>query len=224
MSTRIPCALVVACLLLAAGLFAGQANVQNFAAARALSSRGLTSPVDQGRPGSLSPKDLGIMYDNDVGVWGIISPGDYAGFGDRVLPRGRVANFGSQAQTDIAVICVIYDSAAGARVYGPETVDVARLDSGEVRTVTFPFWDAPKQEKVYFCRVPLKIDPPVPSKTDPPGRLFLVLPGPLDGTGGKVDFSASTDHCPLSERPGQEHQRDRSRPGVVTQYSTPVSA
>ena len=174
MSTRIPCALVVACLLLAAGLFAGQANVQNLAAARALSSRGLTSPVDQGRPGSLSPKDLGIMYDNDVGVWGIISPGDYAGFGDRVLPRGRVANFGSQAQTDIAVICVIYDSAAGARVYGPETVEVASLDSGEVRTVTFPFWDAPAEEKVYFDTMVTVLQGDEDSTNNWKGRRFAV--------------------------------------------------
>ena len=129
---------VVAVLLMAGCLFAGQASVQNVATARVLVS-----------PGP-SPKVAGIMYDNDVGVSSIIWPGDVAGFGDRIFPRGRVANFGSQTQMDIAVICVIYDSAAGARVYGPETVDVARLDSGEVRTVTFPFWDAPKQEKVYF--------------------------------------------------------------------------
>jgi len=129
---------VVLCLLLAGGLFAGQAGVQYVG----------TASMQVG-PGP-SPKVLGIMFDNDVGVSDIIWPGDYAGFGDRIFPRGRVANFGSQAQVDIAVICVIYDSAAGARVYGPETVDVASLDSGEVCTVTFPFWDPPMEEKVYF--------------------------------------------------------------------------
>jgi hypothetical protein len=91
-----------------------------------------------------------ITHDNDVGMWDIISPGDYVGFGDRVSPRCRVTNFGSQAQMDVAVICVIYDSAAGARVYGPETVEVASLDSGEICVVTFPFWDAPAEEQVYF--------------------------------------------------------------------------
>ncbi len=141
---------VVAVQLLAGCLFAGNADVQNVATAGAVSSAGLTSPVDQGRTGSLSPRGLGIMFDNDVGVSDIVWPGDYEGFGDRIFPRGRVANFGSLPQADIAVIFVIYDSAAGARAYGPETVDVASLDSGEVRTVTFPYWDAPTDEKVYF--------------------------------------------------------------------------
>ena len=137
-------------MLLAGYLFAGQEGVQNVAAASVISSTGLPWTTVEGGLGSLAPEGLGITYDNDVGVWNIISPGDYAGFGDRVLPRGRVANFGSQTQVDIAVICVIYDSAAGARVYGPETVDVTSLDSGEVCAVTFPFWDAPAEEKVYF--------------------------------------------------------------------------
>jgi hypothetical protein len=141
---------VVVGLLLAGCLFAGQASVQNFATAGVISSAGMAWPVDQGRLGSLSPKGLGIMYDNDVGISDIIWPGDYAGFGDRIFPRGRVANFGTQTQTDIAVIFVIYDSAAGARVYGPETVEVASLDSGEVATVTFRYWDAPTDERVYF--------------------------------------------------------------------------
>ena len=140
----------VAVILMAGCLFAGQDGVHSVATASVVSSAGLTSPVDQGRPGSLSPRGLGIMFDNDVGVSDIIWPDAFAGFGDRIFPRGRVANFGSQTQTDIAVICVIYDSAAGARVYGPETVDVASLDSGEVRTVTFPYWDAPAEERVYF--------------------------------------------------------------------------
>ena len=129
---------VVLCLLSAGCLFAGQASAKNVATARTLVG-----------PGP-SPEALGIMFDNDVGVSDIIWPSDYAGFGDRIFPRGRAANFGSLPQADIAVIFVIYDSAAGARVYGPETVDVASLDSGEVRTVTFPYWDAPTDEKVYF--------------------------------------------------------------------------
>lgn len=140
----------VAVLLLAGCLFAGQAGVQNVATASVISSAGLPWTADEGRLGTLSPGVPCITHDNDVGVWDIISPGDYVGFGDRVFPRCKVANFGSQSQMDVAVICVIYDSAAGARFYGPETVDVASLDSGEVRTVTFPFWDAPAEEKVYF--------------------------------------------------------------------------
>jgi hypothetical protein len=140
----------VAVILMAGCLFAGQDGVQSAVTAGFVSSAGLMWQVDQGRTGSLSPRGLGIMFDNDVGVSNIIWPGDFAGLGDRIFPRGRVANFGSQTQVDIAVIFVIYDSAAGARVYGPETVDVASLDSGEVRTVTFPFWDAPAEEKVYF--------------------------------------------------------------------------
>jgi len=86
---------------------------------------------------------------NDVGVLSIISPIEFVGFGDSVLTRGRVANSGSQAQVNVPVICVIYDSAAGARVYA-ETVYVASLDTGEVCMVTFPSWDPPMEDRVYF--------------------------------------------------------------------------
>jgi hypothetical protein len=141
---------VVAVLLLAGCLLAGQTGVQDIGAARVSSSAGLTSAAEQCHPYSLLPKVPDMIYDNDVGVSGIISPGDFAGLGDRIFPRGNVANFGSQTQTNIAAIFVIYDSAAGARVYGPETVDVASLDSGEVATVTFPLWDPPLEERVYF--------------------------------------------------------------------------
>jgi hypothetical protein len=54
------------------------------------------------------------------------------------------------------------------------------------------------------CRVPLKIDLPVPSKTDPPGRLFLVPSGPLGGTGGKVDEAQKGVR-------GRTHRREDSR-------------
>jgi hypothetical protein len=129
---------IVAGLLLAGGLFAEPAEAQYIGTARI--------PVGPGP----TPEALGIMFDNDVGVSDIIWPSDHAGLGDRIFPRGRVVNFGSQTQNGIAVIFVIFDSAAGARVYGPETVDVAGLDSGEVRSVTFPYWDAPTEENVYF--------------------------------------------------------------------------
>jgi hypothetical protein len=141
---------VVICLLSAGCLSAGLASEQSAATVRLLSSRGLTVPANQGSPGVLSPTVLDTMYANDVGVWNIITPSGYVGFGDRIVPRGRVTNLGTQTQTDIAVTCVIYDSAAGARAYGPETVEVASLDSGEICTVDFPFWDAPTEEKVYF--------------------------------------------------------------------------
>jgi len=86
---------------------------------------------------------------DDVGVLDILSPHDLVGFGDTIFPRGRVTNCGSQAQVDIPVTFVIYDSATGARVYA-ETVYVARLDTGEVRTVAFPSWVPPVEDKVYF--------------------------------------------------------------------------
>jgi hypothetical protein len=91
------------------------------------------------------------MSDNDVGVSKIVSPTDtVVAFGDRAFPRAQVKNFGSQTQTNILVVCVIYDSAAGARVYGPDTVCVASLDSGCVGTVAFSFWAPPIKKKVYF--------------------------------------------------------------------------
>jgi hypothetical protein len=141
--------LVVAVMLMAGCLFAVPANVQNAATAGMLSGPGLTSQ-GQSRPGSLSPRLPGIMYNNDVGVSNIISPNGIIAFGDRVFPRGRVQNFGARTQTNIAVICVIYDSAAGARVYGPETMYVANLDSGSICNVDFPFWAPPTEENVYF--------------------------------------------------------------------------
>jgi hypothetical protein len=88
-------------------------------------------------------------YPDDVGVLDTISPIGYVGFGDSVVACGRVANFGSQAQTNVPVFCVVYDSATGARVYA-ETVCVARLDTGGVCTVSFPSWVPPVEDKVYL--------------------------------------------------------------------------
>ena len=140
---------VLAVLLLAGGLLAGQASVQPVATARMLSGHGLTSS-DNG-PGSLSPGVPGNMYDNDVGVSNIITPSDTViAFGDRAFPRAQVRNLGSQTQTNIAVICVIYDSAARMRVYGPDTAYIASLDSGRAVTVAFSFWAPPTYENVYF--------------------------------------------------------------------------
>jgi len=114
-----------------------------------LSGHGLTSS-DNG-PGSLSPGVPGNMYDNDVGVSNIITPSDTViAFGDRAFPRAQVRNLGSQTQTNIAVICVIYDSAARMRVYGPDTAYIASLDSGRAVTVAFSFWAPPTYENVYF--------------------------------------------------------------------------
>lgn len=136
---------VVAGLLLAGGLFAGQSGVQNVATAGLLSSPGPGSPPSPCGSGTNN------LHDDDVGVAVIISPNDtFLPFGDRAFPRGRVQNLGSQTQTNIPVICVIYDSAAGARVYGPDTVYVASLDSGGVCTVTFPYWAPAPEENVYF--------------------------------------------------------------------------
>jgi hypothetical protein len=86
---------------------------------------------------------------NDVGVLSMTSPIEFVAFGDSVVTCGRVANFGSQPQTNVPVICAIYDSAAGERV-SAETVYVASLDTGEVCTVTFPFWDPPVEDRVYL--------------------------------------------------------------------------
>ncbi|HTW92107.1 MAG TPA: T9SS type A sorting domain-containing protein [bacterium] len=142
---------VVAGLLLASCLFAGQASDQSVVTAGMLLDPGLTAPAAHSRPGSLLPGIARQIHDNDVGVLKITWPGEACiPFGDRIFPRGKVQNFGSQTQTNIPVICVIFDSAAGARVYGPETVYVARIDSGCVDTVAFPSWRPPTQEKVYF--------------------------------------------------------------------------
>jgi len=61
------------------------------------------------------------------------------------------------------------------------------------------------------CGLPLRIDPPLPPRIDPPGRLCSVPPRPRGGTGGKVDFSARSDNSPLSQRPGHGGQTHRPR-------------
>ncbi len=166
---------VVAVLLLAGGLFAGQASVQNATAARVISSPGLASPAGPAHQYALSP-----TYDNDVGVAKIVSPDGDAPFGDRIFPRGRVQNFGTQPQTNIPVICAMYDSATGERVYGPETAYVASLDSGGVRTVDFPFWLPPSQTKVYFDTMATALPGDEDATNDSKGGRFTVSPPGLE--------------------------------------------
>jgi hypothetical protein len=73
-----------AVLLLAGCLLACQEGVQNAGTASVVSSSGQTWPADECWPGPLSPGVPCITYDNDVGVWDLISPGD---FGDTQLVR-----------------------------------------------------------------------------------------------------------------------------------------
>lgn len=141
---------VVVCLLVAGGLIAGQTGA---GLATVGASSTLRLPESVGSNPTASPSLLfpDATYDTDVGVSALLPVSDvYVPFGDTVFPRCEVKNFGLQAQTDIPVICVVYDTAAGARVYGPETVYVASLDSGSVDTVEFPAWVPPAEEKVYF--------------------------------------------------------------------------
>jgi hypothetical protein len=144
MNIRVRYGMAVLAVLLAAGsLLAAQPGAQNAA--------GLMFRAGPVPPATMGKADSGNLHDNDVGVAVIISPNDTAlPFGDRAFPRGRVQNFGSKTQTNIAVICVIYDSTAGSRVYGPETAYVASLDSGAVAAVSFAFWAPSPQENVYF--------------------------------------------------------------------------
>jgi hypothetical protein len=144
MSTRLPCALIVtACLALAGGLFAAQAA----------GTTTLALPVATGSSlqGSSVPSPAAIPANNDVGVsWLLPAPDIYIPYGDTFYPRCEVKNYGTQTQTNIPVICVVYDTAAHARVYGPETVYVASLDTGDVDTVEFPGWLPPAEDRVYY--------------------------------------------------------------------------
>ena len=140
----------VVCLLLAGGLIAGRTGA-GLATAGASSTFGLPGTAGTNLAGSPSRLVPNTTYDNDVGVSALVPvPDVYVPFGDTVLLRCEVKNFGRQTQTNIPVICVAYDSAAEARVYGPETVYVASLDSGSIDTVEFPGWLPPAEEKAYF--------------------------------------------------------------------------
>jgi hypothetical protein len=144
MYTRNACAAVtVVCLLLAGGLFAGQAAVQNVSGVLAIANH--VAPVGpQGLPETLT-------YNDDVGVSALLPvPDIYVPYGDTFYPRCEVRNFGLAVQTNIPVVCVVYDTTVGERVYGPETVYVASLDSGGVDTVEFAGWLPPIEEHVYF--------------------------------------------------------------------------
>jgi len=141
---------VIVCLLLAGGLIAGPTSAGRLATVGASSTLRLLESVGSNPTGfpSLVPD---VQYDNDVGVSALVPVPDVnVPFGDTVFLRCEVKNFGLQTQTDIPVICVLYDTAADARVYGPETVHVTSLDSGGVDTVEFPCWVPPAEEKVYF--------------------------------------------------------------------------
>jgi hypothetical protein len=125
-------------LLCVGGVIAGQTSVHDVTTASVLS-------------GYPSPRSAAIPFLHDVGVWTRDpAPDVYISLGDTFYPRCIVQNFGSQVQTNIPVICVVYDTAAGASAYGPETVYVASLDSGGVDTVEFPIWVPPLDEKVYL--------------------------------------------------------------------------
>ena len=141
---------VVACLLVAGGLIAGQTGA-GLATAAALSTfwpPGSAARDPAGSPSVLLPN---TQYDNDVGVSALIPvPDVYIPFGDTVFPRCEVTNFGVQTQTNIPVVCVVFDTATHARVYGPETVHVASIKVGMVLTVQFPSWVPPAMERVYF--------------------------------------------------------------------------
>jgi hypothetical protein len=141
---------VVACLLLAGGLIAGQAGAGRLAMIGASSTLRLPEFVGSNPAGSPSLLVPDTTYDNDVGVSVLVPvPDVYVPFGDTVFPRCEVKNYGVQSQTNIPVVCVVFDTAAGARVYG-QTVYVASLDSGSVDTVEFPGWVPPVEENVYF--------------------------------------------------------------------------
>jgi len=142
MSTRFVCA-VVACLALAGGLYA----------APAAGTTTLSLPVATGlsQKGSPVPGPAAIPASKDVGVPAVLPvPDIYVPYGDTFYPRCAVKNFGTQTQTDIPVICVIYDTAAASRVYGPETVYVASLAADGVDTVEFPAWLPPAEDRVYY--------------------------------------------------------------------------
>ncbi|HTW93125.1 MAG TPA: T9SS type A sorting domain-containing protein [bacterium] len=139
----------IGCLLVLVGLAAGLTG-HGPSAIGALSIPGISDLAGHSYPHALSLRVAHLMYNNDVGVSKILSPGEYVPSGDTVFPRAEVKNFGTQTQTNIPVTCVVYDSAAGARVYGPDTVHVASLNSGSVDTVAFPPWVAPAQENVYL--------------------------------------------------------------------------
>jgi hypothetical protein len=141
---------VIVCLLVAGGLIAGQAGV-GFVTADVPSTLRLPGSTDGNPAGSLSPRVPGIWPLNDIGVLRIVSPADlYIPFGDTIFPRAEVKNIGTWTQENIPVICVICDTAAGTRVYGPETVYVASLHPFHVVTVDFPLWVPPAHERVYF--------------------------------------------------------------------------
>jgi hypothetical protein len=143
MNTQTRCAIaVVAVLLLAGGLFAAQTS--------AASGFSLAVPTGSNQQGPSSPVLAAIPADNDVGVsWILPAPDVYMPYGDTFYPRCEVKNYGVQTQTNIPVVCVVYDTTAHARVYGPETAYVASLDSGSVDTVEFPAWLPPAEDRVY---------------------------------------------------------------------------
>jgi hypothetical protein len=140
---------VIVCLLVSGGLAAGQASPGPGAASGALSILALPVSAGSSSTGSPSPSAAGIPTGSDVGVWQI-SFDIYVPIGDTVFPSCVVKNFGSQTQTDVPVVCIIYNTTADVPAYGPETVYVANIKANVVLTVKFPPWVPPARELVYL--------------------------------------------------------------------------
>ncbi|MBM3332978.1 T9SS type A sorting domain-containing protein [candidate division WOR-3 bacterium] len=146
--------LICVCLLLAGVLLAKPASPGAIVRLGAPMARPLAGAVEQSLWG-LSPNGAAAdMFPNDVGATSILpAPDIYSRFHDTVFPGGCVMNLGTQIQANIPVICIISDSATGARVYGPETAYVASLGPGDSRMVCFPSWIPPAEERRYFDTV-----------------------------------------------------------------------
>jgi len=85
---------------------------------------------------------------NNVGVSKILSPADpFMAYGDSVFPVCIVKNYGSQAQTNVPVRCIVREKVSGTEVYNQLThVDLAV--SG-VDTVSFPSFGLPATDMAY---------------------------------------------------------------------------
>ena len=185
---------VITCLLVAGGLVAGQTGAGRLVIVGAPSDHSLPASAGSHSAGSLLLRAQDSL-DNDVGVSALVPvPDVYVPFGDTVFPRCEVKNFGVQTQTNIPVVCVVFDTATHARVYGPETAYVAILGCGSVDTVEFPAWLPPAEERAYFDTMATVLSGDEDTTNDwQPGRLTVSDwgQGHLSYNDGTFEFAIS---------------------------------
>ena len=91
-----------------------------------------------------------VPMPNDVGVTKIISPIDpYYAFGDTIIPKAVVKNWGTAAQNNIPIRCRMRDSTGGGTIVYDSIKTIPTLAAGATCTLDFQAWVPAAVEAIY---------------------------------------------------------------------------